>query len=441
MGKHLFYLPKRYRMVLALAGPILIANLSTPLLGAVDTAVMGHLDASVYLAGVALGAMIFSFLYWGFGFLRMGTTALCSQARGQKAYTEMRLVFWRGVFVAVAIGLVLLGLHQIIGGIAFWLLDVENSLEKQAQHYFNIRIWSAPATLINYVLLGWFLGNGDARLPLYLQVFINLLNIFLDLLFVIVLAMGVEGVALATVIAEYSGTMAGLWLLLRQPVFQQGWSLQDKNIFLATAIKRLILINRDIFIRTMSLLLAFAYFTKSGANLGTDIVAANAILLKFMEFAAYGLDGFAFAGETLIAAAYGRKNRGLMKKLTRICLIFGGISAVAMVVFFALMARFLIPLMTSLPALQNIATTFSPWVIFMPIFAVWGFIYDGVFLGTTATRALRNSMILCLLIMVFCGYWLVPLCGNHGLWASMMIFMLARGVVLGLYFPAILPRN
>ena len=292
---------------------MIIANISTPLPGPVDTAVMRHLDNASFLAAVALAGLIFNFLFWGFGFLRMGTAGLSAQAFGANNTLELNAILLRAMVLAVSISFLLLVFQQSIAAFSFYLINCNDSIEPLAQQYFYIRIWSAPACLCQYVILGWFLGRQNTTSPLLIVVTTNACNICLDLLFVVHYGMNTEGVALASVLAEYIGLIFGVLLVIRNiPV--SSLSLSWSHLFQADKIKAMLLINGHLFVRTLCLIFTFSFFTVQGAKFGSAILAANAILMNFQTFMAYALDGFAHAAEALIGRALGAKNKILFHK-------------------------------------------------------------------------------------------------------------------------------
>ncbi|MCH7555524.1 MAG: MATE family efflux transporter, partial [Proteobacteria bacterium] len=305
------------RRVWRLAGPIMLANITVPLLGIVDTAVVGHLDQVYYLGAVAVGALIFNFLYWGFGFLRMGTTGFAAQAHGADDTAEMVATLWRAMIAAVVIGAGLLVLQGLVIEGAMALMAASPEVDAHSRAYFTIRIWSAPAALANYVVLGWFLGMQNARAGLIIQVFINVLNIVLDLVFVVGLGMAVEGVAVATVIAEYAGLGLGLVMLRGALAKLDGAAIDWRRVLEPARMRHMIAVNRDIFLRTLCLITAFAYLTIQGARMGDVILAANAVLLNMVTFMAYALDGFANAAQALVGRAVGEKSRSDYRGVVR----------------------------------------------------------------------------------------------------------------------------
>lgn len=429
-----------------LAGPIILANSSTPLLGAVDTAVMGHLPSPRFLAAIAIGSLVFSFLYWGLGFLRMGTTGLTAQAfgawresRGHARALGVGAVFSRASLLALGLGLTVILLQWPIGHFVLPLFGAEPGVESLAAEYYRIRIWSAPASLTNFVVLGWFLGTQRAGTALIVQVLLNLINAGLDVLFVIGFGWGVAGVAAGTVIAEYTAAAVGIILVLRQLRTLYGLSprpLMQLNLLLdGPALKRLIAVNFDIFIRTACLLAVFGVFTATGARFGTSVLAANAILMNFMMFMSHGLDGFAFAAEALVGAEKGAGNEPAFRRAVRVSSAWALGTAAVYALAYGLFGDVIIGWLTDIDELRTTARHYLPWVVVLPLLSVWSFQLDGIFVGLTRTREMRNSMILSL-----AGFLIVlPLLGdrfaNHGLWAAFNAFMIFRAVALGRYYP------
>jgi multidrug resistance protein, MATE family len=413
---------------------MIISNLTVPLLGAVDTAVIGHMDQPYYLGAVAVGALVFNYLFWSFGFLRMGTTGLTAQAVGAGNGDEVRAVFGRAALLGLGLGgaAILLQVPIIEGALAMFNASVE--VERYARVYFDIRIWSAPAVLVQYAILGWFVGVQNTRAVLILQVFTNGLNVVLDLWFVLGLGWGVAGVAVATVIAEISGVVLGVIIMLNV-LPGTGGRWRPKLLWDTGRFRRLIAVNRDIFIRTLCLLSAFAWFTAKGAEMGDVVLAANAVLLMLQSFMAYGLDGFAHAAEALIGSAVGSRDRSTFRKAVRATTLWAVIVALGFTAFYLVFGTSLIALMTDIDAVRLAAEAFLPWMILSPLISVWGFQFDGIFIGATDTAPLRNSMVVALVIFILAVWLLVPVFGNHGLWLAFIAFMGLRGVFLGAFYP------
>lgn len=417
-----------------LAGPIIVSNLSTPLLGAVDTAVVGRLPDAAYIGGVALGAVIFNFLYWGFGFLRMGTTGFTAQAFGAGDADELRAALLRPALLALVLGLLLLVLQAPLGWIAFALLEASEEVEGFAGTYYGIRIWSAPAALLNYAVLGWLLGTQRARATLMLQVFLNGTNIVLDIAFVIGLGWGIAGVAWASVIAEVAAAGLGLAIIGRA-LRGAGGRWDPARMFRRDRLVALLRVNLDIFLRTLSLIVAFSYFTAQGAKMGDVPLAANAILMHLQAFVAYGLDGFAHAAEILAGGAVGARSRAAFRQAVRTSTVWALGTALGFAAVYALLGAPVVRLFTVIEEVRAAAIVYLPWLVLSPLISVWSFQLDGIFIGATRTGAMRNAMVLSLLAFLAAVWLLVPIWGNHGLWLAFALFMATRAVTLGAAYP------
>lgn len=420
-----------------LAIPLIVANLSVPLLGMVDTAVVGHMDDPEPLGAVAIGGVLFSFLYWGFGFLRMGTTGLTAQAVGSGS-GEAR-VLQQGLLLALAIGLTLILFRHPIGLAGLGLLAPGEGVRPLAETYFDIRILSAPAALIHYVVAGWFLGRQNARVAVILLLVTNGLNIVLDLLFVVGFGWGVAGVAWASVIAEYSAAGLGLLLVVRargliRPA--EGWGA----VLDGPSLRRMVAVNRDLFVRTLLLLSAFAFFTRQGARQGEVILAANAVLMNFQTFMAYALDGFAHATESLAGRAVGRGRRAELRRVVRAAARWTMGLAGAFTLGYLLLGSVIIALLTGIPEVREAAGNYLVWAALAPLVAVWGFLMDGVFIGATWTRTLRNAMVVSVAVYLAAWAVLMPIFGNHGLWLAFLLFLAARSTTLGVAYGRRLKR-
>ncbi len=426
-----------YRAVWRIAAPLIVSNLSVPLLGLVDTAVLGHLDAPQYLGAVAVASLVFSFLFWGFGFLRMGTTGLTAQAHGADDRAEMRAMLGRALLLAGLIGAGLIALQVPIGALAFSLLGVSDDVEGLARQYYTVRVWSAPATLANYALLGWFLGMQNARNPLYVVVATNLVNVALDLLFVVGLGWKVEGVALASVIAEYAGLAWGLVFvaaeLRRYPGRWSCHALADLG-----RVRTMLRVNRHIFVRTLALIFGFAFFTAQGAALGDVVLAANAVLLNFQTFMAYALDGFAHAAEALTGHAIGRRDARAFQSAVRAAAVWSTALAALFALAYAFAGPLIVASLTDLSAVRANALRYLPWMAVAPLVSVWGYLFDGIFIGATRTREMRDTMLVSLGVYLLAWYLARPL-ANHGLWLALMVFMGARGASMAWVYRRLRP--
>lgn len=423
--------PHRPAGVWALAGPMIVSNVSVPLLGMVDTAVVGHLPDPRYIGAVAVGGVIFSFLYWGFGFLRMGTTGLTAQALGGGDLDEVRAVLLRALLLALALALTLLALQRPLRWLALTLMASSPDVATHATAYFDARVWSAPAALVNYVLIGWLLGMQNARAPLLMMLCINITNIVLDLWFVLGLQLAVVGVAWASVLAEYLGALLGVWLLRRTLAGARPANWSWRTVVSPPALRRLLTVNRDIFIRTALLLFGFAFFTAQAARQGDTMLAANAVLLTLQSFMAYALDGFAHAAEALTGRAVGQRDRRALRDALRTATIWSLGLACAFAAVYGLAGNLIVAVITDLPDVRAAAARYLPWMVLSPLVSVWSFLLDGVFIGATRTRTLRNAMLVSVLAVYLPAWWLAQPLGNHGLWLAFTLFMAARGVTLG----------
>ena len=412
---------------------MILSNLTIPLLGLVDTAVVGHLSSPHYLGAVAVGGLIFSFIYWGFGFLRMGTTGLTAQAHGREDGDEIRAIMGRALLLAAVFACALLVLQGVIHGIAFAVLEASAAVEAAAAQYFFIRIWSAPASLANYVLIGWFLGMQNARGPLYLLLVINITNIVLDLVFVLAWHMDVAGVALASVVAEYLGMLVGLWLLRRELRGCAGrWRMAAMLAW--HKLRELVVVNVNILIRTLCLIFSFAFFTAQGAKQGDVVLAANAVLMNFQTFMAYGLDGFAHAAEALVGRAVGQRNASAFRRAVYTAGLWSLLVAVAFVGVYGVGGVWVINGLTDIEAVRQTAYVYLPWLILAPLLSVWGYLYDGIFIGATRSVEMRNTMLLSTVVFFLPAWYVLQPWGNHGLWAALMVFMVARGVTMAVSY-------
>lgn len=408
-----------------------LSGMSTPLLGMVDTAVMGHLDAAYYLGAVAVGALVFSFLFWGFGFLRMAVTGLTAQAYGADDLEKVAGTLVRGLFLAFLFGTLLVFLQKQIIDISLMFIETSQNVETNLALYLNIRIWSAPAALVNYVLLGWFLGIQRPRYTLYLLLLINIANIVFDILFVVVWDWQVEGVAWASVIAEYLGFVLALFITANY-LGQKGIRWDLARHLRLDLFAELFRISGNIFIRTLCLIGSFAFFTLQGAKFGEVTLAANAILMNFQTFMAHGLDGFAHAAEALVGKYKGKKDRQSLFQSMVVCGLWSIVVALGFVFFYALFGGTLVNILTDIEEVRSTTLEYMPWAIAAPMISVWGYLFDGIFIGLAWSAAMRNTMLLSTLVFVLTWYLTLEW-GNHGLWFALMVFMLARGVTMGVF--------
>lgn len=412
---------------------MILSNISVPLLGMVDTGVTGHLDDAAYLGAVAVGSALFGFLFVGFNFLRMGTTGIAAQRFGAGDADGLRTSLGQAVITALAIALCLLILQVPIGRIGLYLLGPEAAVAGFAADYFSIRIWSAPATLVNYALIGWFIGLQNARVPLLIVVATNITNIVLDLLFVIVFDMKVDGVAAASVIAESSGAAVGLAFVVRE-LRRQGGHWQAGAFLKLGAYSAFFAVNANLFVRTIALVSTFTFVTAQGARLGGLVLAANAVLMNLQNLTSFALDGFAHAAEALVGKAIGQRSRAAVEAAVKLTLRWSLYVSVLFSAIYWLGGGALIRLLTDLPDVREVTMEYLPWLIALPVVSVWSFLYDGVFVGATRARDMRDIMLGSALLVFLPGWYLLQGFGNHGLWLAFTLFMAARGIGMHFYY-------
>ena len=415
------------REILKLAIPNIISNISVPLLSTVDTALMGRLSET-HIGAVGLGAMIFNFIYWNFGFLRMGTTGITAQAFGMQSKPDMAITLGRAMVVVLALSGLLLVLQIPLGHISFRLMNVNAEQAALVDTYFYIRIWAAPATLGLYAFMGWFFGLQNAVFPLILTVCINVVNIILSYLMVHHWGWGVAGVAYGTLIAQYFGLVLAL-ILFFYKYGSYAKAIQMQALLQWQALQKFLSINFDIFLRTLCLTFAFGFFYSQSAKQGELILAANVILLQYLNWMAYGVDGFAFATESLVGKYAGARKGAETNKAIRLAFVWGMALALAFSLFYTLAGQPLLHIFTTEPDVIEAAQPFLIWMMIFPILSTPCYIWDGVFIGLTASKAMRNCMILAILIFLGIFYFYGRHHGNHGLWLTMLLFMVARGAI------------
>jgi len=416
------------RLVLSVAIPMMLAYLTTPLLGIVDTAVVGRLGEPALLGGLAAGAVIFDVVFNTFNSLRSSTTGLVAQAHGRHNPEEERAILMRSLAASAAFGLVLVCLTPVVAAVGVWFIDPEPRVADAMRTYIGIRMLAAPLTLINFSILGYVLGRGEGALGLLLQVLLNGANIFLSILLGLKLGWGLEGVAWGTVAGELLATLAGLFIVGRR--FSGMERLSAARVFDVPAMLRMLALNGDIMIRSFSLLAAFALFTRQGAQLGTVTLAANAVLMNFFLVAGYFLDGFATAAEQLAGRAVGARYEPAFRRAVWLTSLWGFVLAGTCSVIFLLFGERFIDFVTTAPEVREMAAVFLPWAALTAITGVLAFQMDGVFIGATWSRDMRNMMLLSLAAFAL---WILTVgesLGNHGLWAAIHIFLIARGLTL-----------
>jgi MATE family multidrug resistance protein len=430
-----------YRRVFLLAIPLIFSNLTQPLLSTVDTVLSGHLPGAAALGGVAVGGIFFNTIYWTFGFLRMGTTGLVAQAHGARRHDQLRLHFLRALASAMVIGAIILALQTPVIAVSVRVLGASDAVAVNATLYCQIRIWSAPAALANYVILGYLLGRQRARTALALQAVVNVVNVAVALWLVVGLHWGVAGIATATMTADWAGCLLGLALarnaLLRESSREH--RVEWRELLHGPSLRHLFALNRDIFLRTLSLVAAYAWFTRTGAREGDATLAANAVLMNMFFIVAYGLDGFANATEALVGESIGARNlanyRAVLRASTVSALVVAGLASL----LYLVAGSHLVGLFTSDETVRLLARRYLPWIVLLPLLSVWGFQFDGIFIGATRARELRDSMVISFAGFLGLAIVLERGLGNHGLWCAFCAWMVIRGITLAMRLKNIEP--
>lgn len=423
------------KQILKLAIPNILSNLSIPLLSTVDTALMGRQEGAVYIGAVALGALIFNFVYWSFAFLRMGTTGLTAQAYGKEDKPQMINILGRALAFAFVGGCLLLIMQIPLERFSFYLLGASSEVETLAREYFYIRVWAAPATLCLYVLMGWFFGMQNVIYPLILTILINITNIVCNLYLVNGLGMKADGVALGTVVAQYAGLIAGLGLFWFKYKSYTAY-LQRKAILEWQSFKAFMSLNSDIFIRTFCLVFAFAFFDNQSAILGDMTLAVNGVLLQFTFWMSYGVDGFGYAAESLTGKYYGAKDENNFQKAIKASFVWGMGLAVIYSLVYGVFGESLLYIFTNQMDIIENAKMYLIWLVIFPIVATPAYIWDGIYIGITASKAMRVTMMVALILYLTFFYIQDAFYdfGNHGLWVALIVMMLSRTVVQWWYW-------
>jgi MATE family multidrug resistance protein len=422
-----------HKRVLGVAVPIVLANATIPILGAVDTAVVGQLGLAVPIGAVGIGAIIITAIYWLFGFLRMGTTGLTAQAIGSGDKSETSALLVRGIVIGLVAGLILIITQVPLFLGALQLSPASIEVEGLAQKYLEIRVYSAPAAIALFGITGWLIAKEKTRAVLLLQLVLNGINIALDLVFVLKLGWGVEGVAIATLIAEWSGLIFGLWLA--REGFNNGYWKNWLQIFDRVRLIQMAKVNSDIMIRSILLEISFVSFLFLGSSFDDATLAANQVLIQFLNITAYALDGFAFAAEALVGQALGAKNRPLFRRAVVMTSQWGLGSVILMALAFFVFGNSIINIMTTAQDVRTVGYEYLPWMVIAPLAGAAAWMLDGIFIGATRTADMRNMMFISFCIYLIALAILLPKYGNHGLWASLIIFSLARGITLGFKYP------
>lgn len=423
------------RRVLAIALPIVLSNATVPLLGAVDTGVVGQLGQAAPIGAVGMGSVILATIYWVFGFLRMGTSGMTAQARGARDGAEESAILARALLIGAAAGLGAILLRAPLFWAAFRIAPASAEVEGLARAYLSIRIFGAPATISLYAVTGWLIATERTRGVLALQLWMNLVNIGLDLWFVLGLGWGVKGVATATLTAEWTGLAFGLWLC-RSAFAGPGWH-DPGRLFARERLGPMLRVNTDIMIRSVLLQGAFTTFTFLGAGFGDRTLAANQVLMQFLEITAYALDGFAFAAEALVGQAVGARARPALRRAAILTSEWGAGGSLVLALGFALAGPWVIDLMARDAGVRETARAFLPWLVAAPVVGVASWMFDGIFIGATMTRAMVQAMLISVAAYALSLATLLPVWGNAGLWASLMVLNAARGLTMAAWYPAL----
>ena len=419
------------KKILALAIPSIISNISNPLVSSVDTALMGHLS-STNLAALGAMGMVFMFIYGTFNFLRSGTTGISAQAYGAKNRELISNTMYRAMFVAFALGLILILFKSYIFNTSVYLMNVENSYLTESKIYFDIRIYTAPALFMGYVLMGWFFGVQNALYPLIITIILNLLNIMLSYYFVFVQHMGIEGAALGTLIAQYISLILGFLMLLKYKRYFKSFNLQ--KVLIKSQILHLFRVNSDIFIRTLALTFAFAFLYSQAAKAGQDKLAIMVLLLQFIIWFAYSLDGFANAAESLVGSYYGAKNWDKFNLAVKYSIIWSLGLSIIYTIFYYLLGENILKLFTNQAELIEQTKSFMPYIVAVPLLSFLAFIWDGVYIGMTATKAMRNTVLVSLALYIVGFYLTKEYSFIYALWINFILFQLYRGIVQSVLF-------
>ena len=428
---------QRDEQILKIAVPAIVTNITVPLLGLVDTAIVGHMGDATYIGAIAVGSMVFNLVYWVFGFLRMGTSGLTAQARGRRDRQEMRSLLVRSLTVAMTIAALMLVFQWPLRELMLWLIGPTDDVRPLAVTYYNIVVWGAPAILNLYGLTGWFIGMQNTRLPMVISISQNVVNIVASLTLVYGLGMKVEGVALGTVVAQYAGllmavTMVRRYYFRREGVRREGVRREGGNATLSkreTSMFSFLRVNSDIFLRTLCLVAVNLYFTSAGARQGATILAVNALLMQLYLLFSYFLDGFAYAGEALGGRFWGAGNMQAFREVVGRLFVWGAAMTVVFTTLYVVGGMPFLRLLTDEETVVLAAREYVWWAWLIPVAGVAAFVWDGIFIGITQTRGMLLSAALASVVFLAGVTWLMPLMGNHGLWLSMVLYLAVRGAV------------
>ena len=428
------------REILRLAIPNIITTLTVPLLGMVDLAIVGHMGSETYIGAIALGTMIFNMIYWNFGFLRMGTSGFAAQAFGAGDREEAANILFRALFIGLSAAVLLIVFQLPIQWLVFRCVEGSAAVELEATRYFHICIWAAPAILCLYGFKGWFIGMQNARLPMWIAIFMDITNIALSLFFVYVLKMKISGVALGTVLAQYAGLGVALFCWFRHYRTYRSFFLW-REVLSGKKMRAFFRVNADIFLRTLCLIAVFTFIPAAGARMGDDFLSANTLLMQFFTLFTYCMDGFAYAGESLVGKYVGARNRGMMRKAIRHLFAWGFALSIVFVAVYALFGEGLLHLFTDDGSVVAFARRYYVWVLLIPLISFPAFLWDGILIGATASKMMRNTMFVSTMVFFAVYYCGKPYGGNHALWLAFICYLAFRGLLQSLFFHRALRKS
>ncbi len=431
-----------HKEILRLSIPNIISNITIPLLGIVDLALMGHLGSEIYIGAIAVGGVIFNIIYWGFSFLRMSTSGFTAQAFGKQNYNETSIILIRSVVVALVIGFLLLLLQKPIEWLCFLMINGSPEVELYAREYFRIRVWAAPASLALFSTSGWFLGMQNARYPMIIAIAVNIINILLSVFFVYFLNMESDGVALGTVIAQYGGLIIAVFLFQKKYKFLTLAKIKILQIIELKSLADFFKVNANIFIRTLCIVAVFTFFTSKSASLNDTTLAVNSLLLQLLLLFSFFIDGFAFAGEALVGKYIGSNKPIELRKVVKLLLYWGAGLAFLFTLAYSSGIELFLKLLTNSINVIEAANPYTIWIVFIPLASFLSFIWDGIYIGATASKAMRNSLLISTIgIFAPVYFFTSPYLHNHALWLAMVLFMAFRGIILTfLYKSAVLSK-
>lgn len=414
------------KRIISLTIPNIISNITVPLLGMVDLAIVGRLGGASSIGAIAIGTAIFNLIYWNFGFLRMGTSGLTAQSLGRRSFTDAMNVFTRSLVIALTIAFLLLVFQRSIFDAANWFMGSSENLKDMVAQYFFVRIWGAPAVLGMYVFKGWFIGMQNSKTPMWIAIQINVVHIILSYVFAFEMDMGIRGVALGTIMGQYSGVISCLVIFLsRYKVVTRYFHFRGS--LKMSEMKKFFQINTDILLRTICLSVVFASFTAFSTQMGEDTLAVNTVLLQLFTLFSYIMDGFAYAGEALTGKYYGAGSRPLLKEAIRCVITWGIIISSLFTVLYSFFLTPIISIFTDVESIITLADDFRWWVVAVPFSGFLAFVLDGVLIGITQTKIMRNSIFFAAVIFYLIYYTLNPIIGNNALWLAFIMYLVGRG--------------